>query len=113
MVPRMAYSFQYALSTDARQASTQWVEKIETRLFTNQRREICLISGQKVVIVAPGKFSGYQAEARKTGTPELRIARSVNDKYGLLAGIDRLFSGWITELTRFLDADNHVSRGMN
>jgi diguanylate cyclase (GGDEF)-like protein len=36
-----------------------------------------------------------------------------NGQSGLLAGIDKLFSGWITNLTRFLDADNHVSQVKN
>ncbi len=106
-------TFQYALSTDARQASTQWVKQVESLLFMQQNTEIGFISGQKVVIVAPKEFSHFQVLARKRDAPNLRIARSVHDKSGLLAGIDNLFSGWITKLTRFLDADNHVSQVRN
>lgn len=106
-------TFQYALSTDARQASTQWVKRVEDRLFSQQVDGIGLISNQKVVVVAPKQFADYQALAREGGESGLHIARSANGQSGLLAGIDKLFSGWITNLTRFLDSDNHVSQVKN
>ena len=106
-------TFQYALSTDARQASTQWVKRVEDRLFRQQPDEIGKISNQKVVVVAQSKLSEFQRLARERDAPNLRIARSVHEESGLLAGIDKLFSGWITKLTQFLDADNHVSQVKN
>ncbi len=106
-------TFQYALTTDARQASTQWVRQVESRLFKPTPFELGLIADQKVVVVAPELLSKYQEQARKTRSRDLRIARSVHEQSGLLAGIDKLFSGWITKLTRFLDAENHVSQVRN
>ncbi len=106
-------TFQYALSTDARQASTQWVKRVEDQLFRQQGAGIGLISNQKVVVVAPRLFADYQALARESGASGPRIARSANGQSGLLAGIDKLFSWWITNLTSILDANNHVSQVKN
>lgn len=106
-------TFQYALSTDARQASTQWVRQIEARLFSRQTSKVGQFSGQKIIVVAPEKISDYQKSVHKIKKSKLRIARSVSEEFGLLSGIDRIFSGWITQLTQFLDADNHVSQVKN
>lgn len=106
-------TFQYALSTDARQASAQWVKRAEETLFQKSLDGAGLVEDQTVVVAAPVKLAEIREEVARTGDPNLRIARSVHEDYGLLAGIDTLFSGWITRLTRFLDADNHVSQVKN
>lgn len=106
-------TFQYALSTDARQASARWVERAEDRLFAQRSKHIGEISKQQVVIVAPRIFERYKAGAKKDGGKGLRIARSSHEESGLLAGIDRLFSGWIARLTDLMDSDEHVSRVQN
>ena len=69
-------TFQYALSTDARQAAARWVEKVDGRLFQRQFAPIGRISGQDVTIAAPKLFSEFQARARETGAQQIRIARS-------------------------------------
>ena len=104
-------TFQYALSTDARQAAAKWVETVEAELFKQQTLPGGSILDQGYTIAAPKLFSDFQA--RSASATELHIARTAREESGLLAGIDRLFSGWITNLTNLLDADDHVSRIRN
>ena len=106
-------TFQYALSTDARQAAAKWVGKAENQLFRQQSPAGERLLEQGVTIVAPKLFSEYRTRARSAGAQNLRIASSAREESGLLAGIDKLFSGWITNLTNLLDADDHVSRIRN
>ena len=103
-------TFQYALSTDARQASARWIERVEDQLFGQQPEKAGTASRQQVVIVAPRIFDRYKALGKKDGVKGYRIAGSVQEESGLLAGIDRLFSGWIARLTDLMDTDEHVSR---
>ena len=106
-------TFQYALSTDARQASAHWVERTENRLFRKGLKQIDEISEQQVLIVSPQIFKGYKAFAKIEDIGKFRIARSIHEEFGLLAGIDRMFSGWITRLTGLMDSNDHVSRVEN
>lgn len=106
-------TFQYALSTDAQQASAQWVKRADEKILRQSRDGSDLFADQRAVVAAPDKLAEIREESAKFGEQDFRIARSIHEGPGLLAGIDTLFSGWITRLTRFLDADNHVSQIMN
>ncbi|MHA1164046.1 MAG: putative bifunctional diguanylate cyclase/phosphodiesterase [Alphaproteobacteria bacterium] len=106
-------TFEYALSTDARQASARWVERTEDRLFRKGFEKIEKLSEQQIVIVAPRIYDSYRVQAKNNDAEKFRIARSVHEEFGLLAGIDKLFSGWITRLTSLMDSDEHVSRVRN
>ncbi|GAG83378.1 unnamed protein product, partial [marine sediment metagenome] len=106
-------TFEYALSTDARRASAQWVERTENRLFRKGFKQIEEISEQQVVIVARQIYDGYRKLANGDNAGDYRITRSIHEEFGLLASIDKLFSGWITRLTSLMDSDGHVSRVRN
>lgn len=105
-------TFQYALSTDARHASTQWVRAIEGQLLDPALESASTVAKMKVIIAEPEQLSVFRQEAARS-SDDLEIAPSVNGKLGLLAGIDKLFSGWITQLTRFLDDESYVSQVRN
>ncbi len=106
-------TFQYALSTDARQAAAKWVAKAEDQLFRQQLPPGGRVLDQGIAIVAPGPFNEYRARAGSASPRILRVARLANEESGLLAGIDKLFSGWISKLTSLLDAEDHVSQIRN
>jgi len=106
-------TFKYALSTDARHASVQWVNAIESRLFEPAVERAGFVAGQRVIITAPEKLAALRDVANAENAKAQKIARSVNGESGLLAGIDLMFSGWIARLTRFLDDDNYVSQVRN
>lgn len=105
--------FQYALSTDARYAASQWIGKVEDRLFAQHSSPAGRISGQDIAIVAPKLFGDIQARARETRAYKLRIASPAPQGFGLLGGVDMLLSGWIASLTGYLDANDHVSKIRN
>jgi hypothetical protein len=92
-------TLEYALSTDARQASAHWVERTEDWLFRKDFEQIEEISEQQVVIVAPRIYDSYRKLAKGDGAEDFKIARSIHEEFGLLAAIDQMFSGWISKLT--------------
>jgi len=102
-------TLEYALSTDARQASARWVERTEDRLFRKGFEQIEEISEHQVVIVAPRIYDSYRKMSMGDGAEDFRIARSIHEEFGLLAAIDQMFSGWISKLTSLMDSQNHVS----
>lgn len=106
-------TFQYALSTDARHASKQWVREIENKLLDPAMTNVDSIASLKIIVTEPERLAVLRRQAVSDNPRDLQIARSVNDQIGLLAGIDRLFSGWITKLTRFLDDGSYVSNVRN
>lgn len=106
-------TFQYALSTDARQASAAWVEKVENEIRAQQAGAGGQIAGQKFVVDAPGLLSDLRKMPPEMGRSRVAIGRPASQETGLLAGIDALFAGWISGLTELLDADSHVSRVRN
>ena len=103
-------TFQYALSTDARHASKQWVRVLESKLFEQDMASDSIIANQKIIVSDVKKLEYLQDQSAYKAGSRLEIAKSVNGQAGLLAGIDRLFSGWISRLTRFLDDGSFVSR---
>lgn len=105
--------FQYALSTDARYAAIQWIGMVEDQLFQQRVSPSARISGKGVTIVAPKLFGNIRARARKTPAQKLRIARLAQKEFGLLGGVDILLSGWIANVTGYLEANDHVSKIRN
>lgn len=103
-------TFWYALSTDARRASIAWVERVERQMAQERPYEIEEVAGRPVRMLAPALVADLQSAPVGAPLSDARIARSVHEGSGLLAGIDRLFSGWISGLTGLLDADSHVSQ---
>ncbi|GAB4228929.1 MAG: hypothetical protein Kow0032_09800 [Methyloligellaceae bacterium] len=104
-------TFQYALATDARKASAAWVEKAEFNLFIRQSRARPMRVGQHdVKIIAPDLLARFRRHAAQLDPEDIQIARSLHEETGLLAGIDLLFSSWISSLTDLLDENNHISR---
>jgi len=104
-------TFQYALSTDAREASAAWVEKAERQLFIFPTTEkLQTLAGHDVKIIAPDTLARLRKKPQHFNPEDIRIARSVHEESGLLAGIDLIFSRWISGLTDLLDDESHVSR---
>lgn len=106
-------TFQYALATDARQASAHWVELFEHKLHALQSNVPGEVSGHKVITLAPGLLARIRQSPEGSGASRVAIGMPAGQETGLLAGIDSLFAGWIGTLTDLLDTDNHVSRVVN
>lgn len=106
-------TFQYALSTDARQASTQWVKTIETKLFRKPVDSLQRIGKYRIVVSEPSEFAELRKQAQAGYSRGSVSVRSVNKESGLLGAVDMMVSGWISRLTRFLDDDMYVSQVRN
>ena len=59
-------TFQYALATDARQASTAWVERAEREIYTLRRTGRSEIAGREVKIIAPAIGGRPVSESTET-----------------------------------------------
>ncbi len=101
---------QYALSTDARQASAAWVERVERELQLLDASGIGEVAGRRITVTAPELLRKLQNPPLEFGASRTKIAPSARQVTGLLAGVDRIFSGWIRGITELLDSENHVSR---
>lgn len=106
-------TFQYALSTDARQASTVWVKRAERAIYAVRGGAGSKIDHHPVRIMEPGLLAEIRQQSPVYRAVETTIARTAHEQSGLLAGIDRLFSGWIRGLTDLLDSGSHVSQVVN
>ncbi|MDA7946532.1 MAG: EAL domain-containing protein [Hyphomicrobiaceae bacterium] len=102
-------TFEYALSTDARQASTRLVSQAETSLFGKHVGGAKQVAGEPVVVVAPRLFSQLREDASRDGSRDLEIAKSVHGNSFLLKTLDKYLSGWMSNLTQVFDTENHVS----
>ncbi len=106
-------TFDYALTTDARQASARWIARTEEQLFDKGFKQIKEISDRRVEVLAPRIYDGYKVQVKKDGLKKFKIARSIHEGFSLISGIDRLLSGWISNLTNLMDSEEHVSRVRN
>jgi hypothetical protein len=106
-------TFQYALSTDARQASTVWVKRAERAIYAVRGGAGSKLDHHPVRIMEPGLLAEIRQQSPVYRAVETTIARTAHEQSGLLAGIDRLFSGWIRGLTDLLDSGSHVSQVVN
>ena len=107
-------TFEFALSTDARQASTQLVNRAEADLSaTPAAGNTDAVAGMPVVVVAPKLLSRLREHAPGKEPGGAQIAWSVHGESSLLSIVDRYLSGWINSLTQVFDADHHVSEITN
>ena len=106
-------TFQYALSTDARQASTQWVRDIERDLFHEPVETPERLANHRVLVSEPAEFARLREHAQAGYREGAVSVRSVSTESGLLGAVDMLVSGWISRLTRFFDNDMYVSQVRN
>ena len=106
-------TFQYALSTDARHAAMAWVDRAEREVYLLHKLEDKTIAGKPAKVIAPDLLANLRKLPPAYTNSDSRIAQSGHEVSGLLAGIDRMFSGWIRGLTELLNSDNYVSQVLN